>query len=210
VDEIFGDEIYKFNSNTDEPYILDCGANIGLSIYYFKKLYPKAKIVAFEPDNKIFEMLEKNISLLSNNQNIELKKEAVWTEDTYLDFFSEGSLAGSCTVDFAHKNNTYKTKAADLKIFLNRKVDFLKMDIEGAENEVIFDIKNHLGNVENLFLEFHGLSGQPQNLDKILTLLSEKGFQYYIKQAGEIMKYPFCKEVPETFNQQLNIFCFRP
>ena len=35
--ELFAEEIYRFRSATDHPYILDCGSNIGLSILYFKR-----------------------------------------------------------------------------------------------------------------------------------------------------------------------------
>src|SRR5688572_17057445 len=47
VDEIFVEEVYKFKAESDHPVILDCGANIGLSLVYFKKLYPNAHIIAF-------------------------------------------------------------------------------------------------------------------------------------------------------------------
>ena len=60
--ELFGQEIYKFQTDSEIPYILDCGANIGLSVIYFKKLFPNAKIVAFEPDKKIFDYLKFNIN----------------------------------------------------------------------------------------------------------------------------------------------------
>jgi len=60
-----------------------------------------------------------------------------------------------------------------------------------------------------MFLEYHGLIDQPQNLGEILNLLKEAGFQYYIRLAGETMKFPFCDEKPTAFNQQLNIFCYR-
>lgn len=207
--EIFADNIYNFSSNIEDPYIIDCGANIGLSIYYFKKLYPKSTILGFEPDNEIFEILKDNIKFFPNNDNIEIRKEAVWIEDTTLDFFSEGGLAGSFSVDFSGRNCTYKTTAIDFKKYLDKKIDFLKIDIEGAENELIFDIKDKLDNVDRMFLEYHGISNKPQNLGDILNLLSESGFQYYIRLAGDTMKYPFCNEGPIPFNQQLNIFCFR-
>lgn len=209
IEEIFKDNIYNFASDIDDPYIIDCGANIGLSIYYFKKLFPKSTILAFEPDTEIFEILQDNIKYIPNNETIEIRKEAVWIEDTSLDFFSEGSLAGSFSVDFSGKNCTYKTAAINFKKYLNKKVDFLKIDIEGAENELIFDIKDELDNVDKMFLEYHGIANQPQNLGNILSLLSDIGFQYYIRLAGETMKYPFCNENPTPFNQQLNIFCFR-
>ncbi len=58
-DEIITQEIYRFKADTDAPLILDCGANIGLSALYFQRLYPKARIMAFEPDTHNFELLTK-------------------------------------------------------------------------------------------------------------------------------------------------------
>ncbi len=207
LDEIFVDEIYKFTSDKENPYIIDCGANMGLSILYFKKLYPKSKIICFEPDEKTFKILKKNT--LEFSDSVELFKEAVWTEDSDLTFYSEGSLAGSTIVDFSNKNEKITVKAIDFKKYLNKKIDFLKIDIEGAENEVIFDIKGHLDNVNKLFLEYHGIIGETQNLGNILNLLTVNGFQYYIRLAGETICYPFCDGKPSGFNQQLNILCYR-
>lgn len=207
LDEIFADEIYKFTTDRDDPYIIDCGANMGLSILYFKKLHPKSKIIGFEPDENTFDVLQKNI--LEYSDSVKIHKEAVWTENTELTFFSEGSLAGSTVVDFSNKNDTKKVKAIDFKKYLDQKIDFLKIDIEGAENQLIFDIKDHLVNVNKLFLEYHGIIGETQNLGNILNLLTDKGFEYYIRLAGETINYPFCNEKPVSFNQQLNILCYR-
>ena len=209
LEEIFKEEVYKFSSDTENPYIIDCGANIGLSIYYFKKFYPKAKILAFEPDDEIYKILGENISKINDNNDIEILNEAVWTEDTELSFFSEGALAGSSITDFGKKNNIKKVKAIDLKKYLNTTIDFLKIDIEGAENVVIFDIEPLLKNVKNLFLEYHGLVNEPQNLGEILNILKKQGFEYYIRLAADTIQFPFCKENALTYNQQLNIFCYR-
>ncbi|MBB5331974.1 FkbM family methyltransferase [Chryseobacterium koreense] len=209
IDEIFGQEIYSFTTDEEKPYIIDCGANIGLSIYYFKKLYPLAKILAFEPDERIFDILSKNIPSLPNEENVQIKKEAVWTEDTTLEFYSEGALAGSSVTDFGNHNNIIKVNAVDLNKYLEEPVDFLKLDIEGAENKVIFHIKDRLKNVKNLFLEYHGIIGEEQNLGEILNLLKNAGFQYYIRLAGETIEFPFRRENPKNFNQQLNIFAYR-
>src|SRR5690606_3275073 len=38
--EIFADNSYRFESENDHPVIIDCGSNIGLSILFFKELYP--------------------------------------------------------------------------------------------------------------------------------------------------------------------------
>jgi len=207
LEEIFQQEIYKFTSEKDDPYIIDCGANMGLSVLYFKTLYPKSTIICFEPDESTCKILKKNTA--EYGDSVEVHEEAVWTEDKDLTFFSEGSLAGSLVVDFAHKKNSKTVKAIDFKTYLNRKIDFLKIDIEGAENELIFDIQEYLHLVDKMFLEYHGLIGEPQNLGKILDLLTAKGFEYYIRLAGDTMQYPFCGEKPLNFNQQLNILCYR-
>lgn len=209
VEEIFKEEVYNFPADTETPYIIDCGANIGISIYYFKKLFPKSKILAFEPDHMIFNLLKKNVDAINDDKSIEIREEAVWTEDTTLSFYSEGALAGSAAIDFGNKKNIIEVKATDLKKYLSSTVDFLKIDIEGAENYLIFDIAEDLGNVKNLFLEYHGLSDQPQNLGEILNLLKEHGFEYYIRLAADTMNRPFLHEQLSPFNQQLNIFCYR-
>src|SRR5688500_1422830 len=61
-DEIFRNEIYRFVSDSANPFVIDCGANIGISILYFKQVYPACRILAFEPDPAIFTYLSKNIS----------------------------------------------------------------------------------------------------------------------------------------------------
>ena len=208
VEELFEEEVYKFTADVENPYIIDCGANIGLSVIYFKKLFPKSKIIAFEPDENIFKLLEENI-LNNDFRDVILKKQAVWTEDTTLNFFSEGALAGSTVVDFGNKNNVINVNAIDLKKYLSKPVDFLKIDIEGAENRLIFNIEPVLKNVKNLFLEYHGILNEPQNLGEILNLLKRCGFEYYIRLAAETLKFPFCGEISANFNQQLNIFCYR-
>ena len=207
VEEMFAQDLYKFESTKSNPYIIDCGANIGLSILYFKKLFPDCRILAFEPDKNTFEILKKNVAQFS--KSVEFKEVAVWSSDTTLQFFVEGSLAGSLLVDFANKNNVLNVKASDLKKYMNEEIDFLKIDIEGAENTLIFDIAEKLVNVKNLFLEYHGIIGAEQNLGEILNLLKSAGFQYYIRLAGETINFPFLNEIPTSFNQQLNILSYR-
>jgi hypothetical protein len=49
--EIFVNAEYEFRADHDQPCIIDCGANIGLSVLFFKALYPHATVIAFEPDS---------------------------------------------------------------------------------------------------------------------------------------------------------------
>ena len=75
-EEIVKDKIYAFNTTSKTPVIIDCGANMGLSVYYFSKTYPSAKIIAFEPDETVLKVLENNI-LFQNIKNVQLIKKAV-------------------------------------------------------------------------------------------------------------------------------------
>lgn len=57
--KIFKRQIYNFQIDNPAPYIIDAGANIGLGVIYFKKLFPDAEIIAFEPDPNIFAVMKK-------------------------------------------------------------------------------------------------------------------------------------------------------
>ena len=59
--EVFMKEDYKVKLDREDPNIIDCGSNIGMSILYFKKEYPNAKIWGFEPLPENYNILEENI-----------------------------------------------------------------------------------------------------------------------------------------------------
>lgn len=205
--EIFTDEIYKFKSNVTSPLIIDCGSNIGLSIIFYKKLFPNSKVIGFEPDPEIFEVLKSNIEALGY-KNIELHNFAIWKEDKMMDFRSEGGYSGRLVLP--SDNSTYKVKATKLSNFIgSQQVDFLKLDIEGAELDVVSSIEKQLNMVNNLFIEYHAPSKESQKLSALLSVLEENGFRYYIKEAYS-PKNPFL-EVNDLdgMDLQLNISCIR-
>ena len=202
---VFIEEIYRQKFDREYPYIIDCGANIGLSIIYMKKLYPNSKIVAFEPDETNFHYLDKNVKSFGLS-NVTIFKEAIWSENTYLNFQSEGSLASRIGNE---NDKTIKVKATRLRDLLDLPVDFLKLDIEGAEYMVLMDIRDKLHFVKNLFIEYHGTFDQNHELNEILQMLTADGFRFYIKQALDTYPIPFVRKNVEGFDVQLNIFCFR-
>lgn len=206
--EIFRDDIYKINFKTSSPYIIDCGANIGLSVLYLKFQYPAARIIAFEPDPINFEFLQKNVNAYGLT-DVELRNEAIWKENSTLEFTSDGTL-GSKLFASDKKNNTVKVKATRLKDLLQTKVDFLKIDIEGAEYEVLKDCGKDLANADYLFIEFHGFFNRMNELTEILQLVQDNGFAYYIKEASNVYPTPFQREGDnKAYDIQQNIFCFR-
>jgi len=206
--EIFDQEIYKFTSGSDSPYILDCGANIGLSILYFKQLYPRARIVGFEPDEAIFSVLEENIKTYDLS-DVRLVKKGVWNRETTLQFFSEGADGGRVT----SSNDTSQggsIQTVRLRDFLTQPVDFLKIDIEGSETTVIQDCGESLRWVKRIFLEYHSFVDQPQVFPEILSVLTTQGFRYHIQAPGLQSKQPFVKiNQMMGMDMQLNIYAYK-
>lgn len=205
--EIFIDEIYK-QQLTSNPFIIDCGANIGMSVIYMKQQYPEAEIIAFEPDEKNFELLTKNIMSFGYS-NVKLLKKAVWNSNTDLYFSNESSMGSR--IEKETSASTIEVSAVRLKDFIDRRIDFLKIDIEGAESTVLRDIAEKLHLVKNMFLEYHGTFQQNNELVEIVNILNQAEFKFYIKEAASIYNNPFhrVKNPNTSYDVQLNIFCFR-
>ncbi|MCB0775922.1 MAG: FkbM family methyltransferase [Chitinophagaceae bacterium] len=208
IDEIFIQELYK-QTLPEQSLILDCGANIGLSVIYLKRKYPDAKVIAFEPDDENFSLLKKNVASCEL-KDVSLVNKAVWTENTVLNFISEGTM--SSKIDNSQESGTgNKIEAINLGDFLDKKIDFLKIDIEGAEYAVLKSAGAKLNMVTNLFLEYHGKYTEIAQLTDLLSILTKSGFTYYIKEAAEIYPTPFLRtnKNRSEYDVQLNIFCFR-
>jgi len=202
--EIFGEHIYRFKPTSSTPYIIDGGANIGLSVIYLKQLYPTAQVLAFEPDHEIYEVLNANVGHYSNVRTV---KAALWSSNGSLQFMAEGSWAGRLCQP--GDESTYCVPTVRLWEYLDRPIDLLKLDIEGAEAQVLFDCADRLWSVDHLFFEYHSFAGQRQELPRLLTLLEELGFRIFIE--GYVRKHPFIAPelTPNSMDLQLNIFGIR-
>ena len=206
--EIFASQIYKFKTNNSKPYIIDCGANIGLSIIYFKRLYPSAKIIGFEPDKQIFNVLSYNINSF-NLKGITLINKALWNLETTMKFFAEGSDGGRIAVK-GDKENIVEIQTTSLRKYISKTVDFLKIDIEGAETRVMENCEDLLYRVDKIFIEYHSFLKETQSLDKILRILTKSSFRYYISNIGVKRQYPFIgNDLWTGMDNQLNIFAIR-
>jgi FkbM family methyltransferase len=215
-EELFKRHIYRFESDAVAPVIIDCGANIGLSALYFKQLYPKARIIAFEPDEEIFGYLKANVETFGL-ADVELIKKGLWKEETVLEFFSEGSdanrIMNASEKQLVQENNLFtKTVVPTVKLsnFINETVDFLKIDIEGAETDVLLEVKEKLPLVKNIFIEYHSFVDQPQTLDQILSTLSASGFRYYMDVPLALSNRPFLNRGSFlSIDLLLNIYAYR-
>ena len=58
---IFAWGIYDFRPRGPRSLVLDCGSHIGLSILRFKRIAPDCRVLAFEPDAAVLELLRENL-----------------------------------------------------------------------------------------------------------------------------------------------------
>lgn len=206
--EIFEIEIYKFHPSSNKNTIIDCGANMGLSVAYFSYNYPNHTIIAFEPDKELYFLLKKNINSLELKNVVTVNK-AVWDKEEKLEFYTDGGMGGR--VNNAYPNKTAcLVDAVPLRDYIDENISFLKIDIEGAEDVVLRSCKDRLKEVENIFFEYHSKVGIQQTLHELFQLIKDSGFRYYIKESAT-RRRPFVDTelICDQYDMAINIFCYK-
>lgn len=183
--EIFLNAQYLFQADVDQPFIVDCGSNIGLSILFFKRLYPKAHVIGFEPDPDTFSILQKNIEQ-NHLTGVDLYQCALGDEEGSVNFFHNHQEKGSLMMSIHRERlegERIEVPARLLSSFVTREVDLLKMDIEGSETVVLPElvVGMKLSNIKQIHLEYHHHIKQCEdNLSAILRLFESNNFGYRI------------------------------
>ena len=155
----FAAEEYELDSGSSPALILDLGSHIGDSVAYFHLRYPGARIVAYEPNPRSFRKLERNIKQIPGAV---AHQAAVAGSDGEVRFvISDNSLAaatGDRGGDDPEGNISVTVRARSLDSILDElggdPVDLLKIDIEGAEYEVLRSCTK-LDRVRTIIGEFH-------------------------------------------------------
>ncbi|SHE66278.1 methyltransferase, FkbM family [Cnuella takakiae] len=206
--EIFTNGIYHFRASRENPLIIDCGSNIGIGLLNYKAQYPQARIIGFEPDKGNFALLQKNIKH-NKLEGVTLHQAAVWTSNGTISFASEASEASHIAEDGSGGQIVTAIRLADI-LAAEDKIDFLKIDIEGAEWPVIQDCAPYLGKVDNLFLEYHGKTTETSKLTGIMQILEKAGYSVYVQNAADNLARPFLQKTTGTiYDVQLNLYCFK-
>lgn len=188
--DIFEKKIYHFYTNKKKPIIIDAGGYIGLSVLYFKSIYPQSQIIVFEPDSNIYRILNKNINNNNNLNNITSINAGLGKKNKIAKFYPDNADGG--TMFNGDNMEATKIKIVKLSTYINKPIDLLKMNIEGSEGEVLKEIEDKLHFVKEIIFEYHAFDNLPQNLGKILTILDKNSFRYLITNAvGKQITIPF-------------------
>ncbi len=201
--DIFVQEEYGFHTEVASPFIIDCGAHIGMSVLYFKRCYPGCRILAFEPNPWTFRVLQRNVEE-NNLSDITLINAAVGDTNEGIDLFISNETEHPWSWgDSAVKNKWYSpatTRTVSvpcqyLSMHMSETIDFLKVDIEGLETGVLTEITPKLCLVAECAIEFHGSAENPLNrYEDLLEILRKSGFVYTVTRDGHIVSEQYLRD----------------
>ena len=183
--EIFIDLDYYFETSNRSPFILDCGSNIGMSILFFKALYPGASVIGFEPASETYRLLLQNIDR-NRLADVHVHPVALGETDATTDFFDAnhpGSFVASTNRHRISEKHT-TVKQVRLSTFIDRDVDFLKLDVEGAELSVLRDLaaSGCIRRIAQMVVEYHHhIDTTEDRFAEFLAVLEAQRFGYQLK-----------------------------
>ena len=189
------DVTIKALSGVEDPIILDIGANIGTYTSWVAKWFKNGKVYAFEPQREVFQMLCANMAI-NNIFNVYAYELGISDEEKYvevntIDYEKVGSFAAfSLNHDPGRYTSTDKKqrfKVTTVDKFVEEhqlhKVDFIKIDAEGLDLEVLYGAHNTINKFKpDLYVEFLNLgpSGDEdtseQGYEKLNNILKEMGY----------------------------------
>lgn len=178
--------------------VVDIGAFIGYYTLIFAKLVgDKGKVFAFEPDLNSFNLLEKNITL-NKYKNVVLEQKAVSNKNE-----KKLEIENICLDEY------FKT--------YGEKIDFIKIDIEGAEKLALdgMSLLLHRNTNIKLMIEFHPTELKKFSIEpaEYLKSINDYGFKIYRINNKENKIEPISNEdllriYPEK-DSVTNLFCKR-
>lgn len=185
--EVFVSEEYDFVPKTKQPLIIDCGANIGMSVIYFKHKFPNCKILAFEPNPDSYNLLERNVRV-NHLKNVEIHNVGLFDKALEIPFYignRRASLTGSIRKERG-KGKTINIKAEKLSNYIKHfeSIDLIKMDVEGAEFHIVEDLvtSSTLNKVKEYIIEYHhNLKQEQSKLSSFLRIFEDHGYNYNLK-----------------------------
>ena len=185
--EIFMEECYMMGLGRpvpENPVVIDIGANAGFFSLFTASRFPGASILAYEPIANNFKQLERNV-LLNNKHQIKYYQKAVYGTSGVisLSFDSHDTYTTAATVFERSETslNNISVPCITLPEILEEhqleRCDFLKMDCEGSEYDILYKCPGHcLRRISQMAMEVHQGNGPKQNITSLIDYLSSHDF----------------------------------
>jgi FkbM family methyltransferase len=171
---------YGFVARRDRPTVVDAGANIGVATLAFKRASPGAHVVAIEPSPLAHELLVRNVTQ-NGLTDVEVHHAALAADEGVVRLRVEKDGASLQTQVDA--DGEIEVPAVRLSGLVEGRIDFLKLDVEGSEEDVLTELAqaDRLKDISELVIEYHHhLSGRQDRLSVVLGLLEAHGFTYQL------------------------------
>lgn len=155
---VFEREDYGIELARPPVTIIDAGAYTGFSSIYFAEKYTTATILALEPDPSNFDLLVHNVRPYPN---IIPLNQALWHRDSHIDLQDPGTGHWGFYVapDEPQATTRAQVEAVSLSTLLERfaleRIDLLKLNVEGAEKEILEHSGDWVGCVGAIFAALH-------------------------------------------------------
>ncbi|MDT7885844.1 MAG: FkbM family methyltransferase [Thermoproteota archaeon] len=191
------DILSLINLNKDS-IVIDIGAYIGTYSIRFCKIAYKGKIVSIEPLYDNYLMLVYNAKL-NNCKNLYSVNMGIWSEEGTKSIFykSDRMTLATLNINLIDKQSNFHKnliKVTTLDKLINSlgltKIDFIKIDVEGSEYEVLMGANKALDITRSVLIETH-----ENNRYKCIDYLKNKGFKIIdLGIRHRITRYFFAKK----------------
>lgn len=171
----------------EKDRVVDIGAHIGIFSVMAARSARKGRVYSFEPGKENFSILEKNMKI-NKLGNLILENKAVNGTGRDLKFFiSQTRNKGQNSkyrLDESQKE--VKVKAVSFKNLINKigEIDFLKLDCEGGEYEILESLsKKEFEKIKKISMEYHNY--EDKKGEDIAEILKKNGFKIRFIRDGE-------------------------
>lgn len=158
-----------------DAVILDLGSNIGLTVAHLAHTFPLARVIGVEMDAANFALARENTA--SFGERVTLLHAAVWTTDGTINYGGDRSDGFQVAGPEDGAGTLLTSPALRVDTILDRNgidvADYVKMDIEGAEEAILESSPAWLDRVRSLKVEVH----PPATIESISGLLRARGFR---------------------------------
>lgn len=160
----------------NKPIILDLGANVGYSCFDFATTFPGSRVIGVELDDENTEIARRNTKIFG--ERCEIIQAAIWRENGHVTYSKNGAEWGYQIArgKMESDGDLQKVRALSIDTLMQETgletVDFIKMDIEGAEDDVLDAQAGWLQRTSALNIELH----PPATYEKCAKILTQAGF----------------------------------
>jgi FkbM family methyltransferase len=175
--EVFLGDVYRMppHLSIDPKTIVDLGADVGYSVVYWLTIAPTARVIAFEPHPQHVEALLHNVELNAMHGRVDVRACAAGTKAGVAGLSNRGSSSS-----LAQGPASIRVPVTDLFTAIAEPIDILKVDIEGAEYELLEDPRLRDLSPRAIVVEWHGRGG----FERIEDILNRQGYEVVRASEG--------------------------